>query len=915
MQQSTSKRKRGDEYLDANATFNSELSSSSLSLSALGGGGGGGGGGPSGSASGSFLGSSSLGATGSTKSCNVPSHSRLESIVKQTELLRRMDADAHAVLRAEATEIREKLEIQVSALEAQLAAVKARGISVSSASTSSSLQRPQAAEAVLNDEIDLTADSDSEAVNSSSNALIGGESEVLQCREEIKELKRLLAFERKMNADESASHQRALAAADAALHRASSSSSLSSSSSSSLIAAKAATFIQPSLPANLESSSGSIINGESELAEARESLRASQRRERALTEEVKRLQQQHASSTILTEKLTECQKKLSIAEKEAANASTLRSNLSSAMAALAQWDSTVWSVLAQNDNKQLPPPSGGNDASSTGDLTSTISSFSTVIADSASHSSQVREAVIELQSAHRLLLATVSEQKARLEAASKGRDTLTERQMSLIRENSKLIASNANAISERDTAKKEALNLSSHCERLKALIKHYETDGKAGTITRQAVQALDEQAKSLANAVIELNTLNATTSTQSGQGGRGGGGRQILASNVSAQLTALQKSLQETSQFTANSIRASNESAEALKARCDLLERSASDLQAQLVAALEATSTLKLVPSIVADAALEGQRLAEEECAQLEQELKALYVQTMPRVGGGGGVGVNKNNSTHETFADGTSTSSYRVLHLISNPTSTAVREADAKQRQMLDALKLEAKNLREQLAAELRKVASSSIALRAMQSQLASAEREKNELQKAFSNLRENASALVSATPILSPILSTTLMAQEQQGHINAVAIAADSAVAASVSTPTPVAAAQTVDFEKYKTQLLKSVTEKIHKFKDAVKVLTGWQFGITDTERTSSGGILNRFVLTSLFAEAEHDTLVFVQEISANGAVGDINLASSPYAERIPKDILAVLKLTNSYPAFLAAITSDAVARSTVS
>jgi predicted transposase YbfD/YdcC len=487
--------------------------------------------------------------------------------------------------------------------------------------------------------------------------------------------------------------------------------------------------------------------------------------------------------------------------------------------------------------------------------------------------------------------------------------------MSLIRENSKLIASNANAISERDTAKKEALNLSSHCERLKALIKHYETDGKAGTITRQAVQALDEQAKSLANAVIELNTLNANTSTQSGQGGRGGGGRQILASNVSAQLTALQKSLQETSQFTANSIRASNESAEALKARCDLLERSASDLQAQLVAALEATSTLKLVPSIVADAALEGQRLAEEECAQLEQELKALYVQTMPRVGGGGGVGVNKNNSTHETFADGTSTSSYRVLHLISNPTSTAVREADAKQRQMLDALKLEAKNLREQLAAELRKVASSSIALRAMQSQLASAEREKNELQKAFSNLRENASALVSATPILSPILSTTLMAQEQQGHINAVAIAADSAVAASVSTPTPVAAAQTVDFEKYKTQLLKSVTEKIHKFKDAVKVLTGWQFGITDTERTSSGGILNRFVLTSLFAEAEHDTLVFVQEISANGAVGDINLASSPYAERIPKDILAVLKLTNSYPAFLAAITSDAVARSTVS
>lgn len=897
--QSTSKRKRGDEYLDSTME-----GSNSLSLSALGGGG------PSGSASGSFLGSSSLGTTSGIKSCNVPSHSRLESIIKQTELLRRMDADAHSVLRAEATEIREKLEIQVSALEAQLAAVKARGISISSSSSSSSsAQGPP--EVSVNDEIDLTADSEPE--DSSSNQGAGGgsdaglRSDLARSREEVTELKRLLAHERRMNADEKASHHRALAAADAALLKATTSTSSSSSSSSHLTAAS---FVHPSQSVTFDSSTGGNVSSGSELAEARESLRASQRRERALAEELKRLQQQHTSSTILTEKLSESQRKLAIAEKEAASASTLRSNLSSAMAALAQWDSTVWGVLAQNEKIQLPPPSGGDDTSS---LSASLTTSSlTLISDSTSHSLQVREAVVELQSAHRMLLATVSEQKARLEAASRGRDALSERQMSLVRENSKLIASVASAISERDAAKRETLNLSSHCERLKALIKHYETDGKAGTITRQAVQAIDEQAKILAKAVVELNSSTVLSSTQQvGQGGRGAGRQNVSNTNVTAQLASLQKSLQETAQFAANSLRASDESTDALKARCDVLERSAADLQAQLVAALEATSKLNLVPSLVADAALEGQRLAEEECAQLEQELKALYVLSTPKIGGGGGI--NKNNSSQETFADGTSTSSYRVLHLISNPMSTALREADAKQRQMLDALKVEAKSLREQLAAELRKVASSSIALRAMQSQLASADREKSELQKLISDRRENASA----TPIPSSSLimqqPSQLMVQ-QPSQVNAVAMAAESAVAASASTPAPVAAVQTVDFEKYKTQLLKMVREKMDKFKDAVKVLTGWQIGITDTERTGTGGTLNRFTLTSIYAEAEHDTIVLVQEVTADAVAGSIQLVSSPYADRLPADKLTVLRLTNSVPAFLAAITSDAVERSTV-
>ena len=61
-----------------------------------------------------------------TRTCNISSHSRLETLVNQLELLRRLDADAHAAVKAELQEQIERLKGQTQSLTSSLnAATKA----------------------------------------------------------------------------------------------------------------------------------------------------------------------------------------------------------------------------------------------------------------------------------------------------------------------------------------------------------------------------------------------------------------------------------------------------------------------------------------------------------------------------------------------------------------------------------------------------------------------------------------------------------------------------------------------------------------------------------------------------------------------------------------------------------------------
>jgi len=302
------------------------------------------------------------------------------------------------------------------------------------------------------------------------------------------------------------------------------------------------------------------------------------------------------------------------------------------------------------------------------------------------------------------------------------------------------------------------------------------------------------------------------------------------------QLAALQKGLQQAAQAASAGVRAAEDTSTALRARCAVLERSAADLQTQLRAALEATSKLRLVPQEVVAAADSGRRLAESECAQLQAELSALY-SLAPRVTSGASAAAAAARGGEAARQDGVSEGApaaapgTRVLHLISNPTSKLLRDADDKQRELAAALKAEAAGLREQLATAAAQVSSSSVVLASLQAQLKSRERDRDELQRLLDATREVASKSASeaAAATAAAAAATAAAARAQQlTEYDAVAAAADVAVAASGATAAASAAAAAPGAQsdaKKSERLLQLFKVKINDFKDAVKIITGWQ------------------------------------------------------------------------------------------
>lgn len=86
---------------------------------------------------------SSLGA--SQRACSVISHSRLETLVKQLELLRQLDSEAHEAVKAELQEQIIKLKAQVEALTAALQGATASLSSLQKAASPQVPAKPSAA--------------------------------------------------------------------------------------------------------------------------------------------------------------------------------------------------------------------------------------------------------------------------------------------------------------------------------------------------------------------------------------------------------------------------------------------------------------------------------------------------------------------------------------------------------------------------------------------------------------------------------------------------------------------------------------------------------------------------------------------------------------------------------------------------
>jgi len=262
------------------------------------------------------------------KSCNIPAHARLEAMLKQAELLRRLDADAHAAMKAE-------LERQLVVVQGELAAVTA-------ATRPSPYHAPKSHRQVGHDGSHAAPAGDAAALAAAQAAAAEARAAAEANAAEAAGAKRQLAAAEASYSATIARYEQALAAAQAATNAAATTALTASHQVAAVGAAATA------------SASGTDVHAlESELSAAREKVRAGERRERVLQHDLRAATERAAHVAVLEEQLATAQRKVHRLERAAAVASTLAGRLTSAAATLDTW-SSLMAIVAQPPPPRLP---------------------------------------------------------------------------------------------------------------------------------------------------------------------------------------------------------------------------------------------------------------------------------------------------------------------------------------------------------------------------------------------------------------------------------------------------------------------------------------------------------------------------------------------------------------------------------
>jgi hypothetical protein len=318
----------------------------------------------------SFLSASAVGGA-----CSVSSHSRLEVLLRQTELMRRLDADAHEAVRTEMSAQADVLRSHVSALAGAVESAAAERLasadSIVSGAAAASVAagvaskaaadtlRLRAALAAVEIERDLArgaldaARREAEASAAASRAAVKrAESAAAASGAVAEDLYAQLtgaAVAEKESTARLAEAQRRLAlystTAAAAAGVASTGTTVTggddlsaffaASSSSSSSAAP-----PPLLPAGALSAA--------DAASLREEHRAGIRRERAAAETIALLRVERGNSSLLEERIATAEARASRADEAAKAVPALAANVNALLGALRSWDVAIWEPLLQS---------------------------------------------------------------------------------------------------------------------------------------------------------------------------------------------------------------------------------------------------------------------------------------------------------------------------------------------------------------------------------------------------------------------------------------------------------------------------------------------------------------------------------------------------------------------------------------
>lgn len=265
-----------------------------------------------------ILGSSFLASSGLAPTCSVASHGRLESVLRQTELLRRLDADAHEAVTSELNAQIDKLRQDVEALSKALQSAQSM-LSTQQEATGQVAAHAQKIAKLTTNLAQMTAERDAMAAQAD-------------------EVGRRLTAASQAQVDGEAAHKRAVGRYEEEI-AALTNQLLEARSTAAAAGARAAIATAAALPTSSPFKGSG--DGGYEAMELRESLRAEQRRSRQQGEEAARWREEAQGAVLAHEQLRAVEARASRLETAAAQAGRLRRWLEQTCALIARYEASV----------------------------------------------------------------------------------------------------------------------------------------------------------------------------------------------------------------------------------------------------------------------------------------------------------------------------------------------------------------------------------------------------------------------------------------------------------------------------------------------------------------------------------------------------------------------------------------------
>jgi hypothetical protein len=631
----------------------------------------------------SFLSASAAGGA-----CSIPSHARLEAVLRQTELMRRLDADAHEAMRAEMASHADTLRSHVSALasavdsaaaqrltqhEGLAASMVAAGAAKSSASSAeaesarlraalaaalSERDEARTAFSALKREADAAAAASRSAVKRAESAAAASGAVVEDLQLQLTSALGTLEETRARLAD--------------AQHRLSAYSSVGGgggglgSSSISGRAAAAATAATPATAADADdlgvffgesaapAAPLALPNGAASAAEAaalRDEIRAARRRERAAADTIAALRAERGNATLLEDRIATLEARLSRADEAAQAVPALRERVRALAGALHAWDEEVYRPLLELAPSSAPAP--GEEPSHLADA-ARADAIGARLASARAHAARSSEKLRDLQASSARAAEDVARAAARSAHACEKRAEAHARIDALERS-----LADAAAAAQRDAA---ALSL--------AVVREEATRGLADGLraTCHSYEAEDRAASAALAASEAARALSSAAAAAAAAGGLHQNARAALSSAVAAASAA-----------ASAASAAANACTQGIATRNKVAERERDALRAKVNELLGAAASLVTPTALALETARARSALAEATAARTEIDVlwSALEKSGGARGGAAGG------DASEESAG-------LRVLHFAANPTSQAFRVWEEKQRALVATLRNE---------------------------------------------------------------------------------------------------------------------------------------------------------------------------------------------------------------------------------